>query len=248
MTKEQLSGMLIKIKNPLLLILIGVSFLLCGLTLHDVQTNQGVGLYLSLQLGQDNVALFNLLVDCMGILLLFTALILPCMALKRINPGSFFCLFSLYLALVPDVRPANLVHLGNTLANLTTRQIFSAENPPAALLGSLSDVALLFRTVLPLLLILVWTNRNTAPEKLQKWQIGLIVAEVFFIVLNILFPDISGETAYFMNYLLVVWCFAEWEKICDRFPKFGSWGMILLGGCWLSGLYRMIELMSIVKF
>lgn len=245
--KERLSSIFIKSKNPLILLVTGISFLLCCLTLHDIQTAQGVGLYLSMQFQQDNVSLFNLLVDCLGMLLLLTVLFLPCLMFKRMRIDSFFRFLSVYLAFIPTIRPASLVHLGNTLANLTTRPIFSTEKPWAALLGGATDIVLLFRSVLPLLLILFWINQAATPGKIKKWQIGIIVAEVIFAALHLLFPDLTTETAYFMNYLLLVWCFFEWEKICDRFPGFANWGMILFGGCWLRGIYRMLELMSIAN-
>lgn len=245
MTKKRLSSIFIKIKKPLLILVIGISFFLCYLTLHDMQTAQGVGLYLSMQFQQDNVFLFNILVDCLGGLLLLTALLLPCLTIRRLRFDSFFRFFSVYLAFIPTIRPASLVHLGDTFANLTTRQIFSAENPLTAMLGGIADIVLLLRSVLPLLLIMLWINQAYSPSKLQKWQIGIIVGEVIFILLHFLFPDLSAETAYFLNYLLLVWCFREWEKICDHFPKFADWGMILFGGCWLRGVYRMLELMSI---
>lgn len=248
MTKGQLSSLWKKFKNPFYLLVIGITFLFCAFTLHDIQSSQGVGLYLSMQFGQNNVLLFNLLVDCLGMLLLFIATFLPCLCMKRLQTDSVFRFFSVYLAMIPTIRPASLVHLGNTLANLTIRQISAAEKPFAALLDSLFDAAQLLRTLLPFLLVLVWINRTTATEKWKKWQIGILIAEVFFVILNILFPALSTETAYFMNYLLVVWGFYEWEKVCDRFPRFSSWGMILFGGCWLRGIYRMIELMSIVNF
>lgn len=248
MTKEHLSSLLKKSKNPLLFLFICITILFCAIALHDIQTVQGVGLYLSMQLGQDNVALFNLLADGLGMLLLLTALFLPCLFLKNLRSESFFRFLSVYLALIPTVRPASLVHLGNTLANMTVRPVFSTENPLVALLGSLSDTMSLLRILLPFLLILIGINRIASPEKIKKWQIFVIVGVVIFMVLNILFPDLSAETAYFMNYLLLVWCFDEWEKVCHRYPRFSSWGIILFGGCWLRGIYRMIELMSIVNF
>ena len=245
MMKERLASIFIKSRNFIFLLVIGISFLLCLLTLHDMQTAQGVGLYVSMQLQQDNVSVWNLLVDCVGMLLLFLVLFLPCLGLKRLQFDSFFRFMTVYLAFIPTIRPASLVHLGNTLATLTTGTIFSAENPWVALLDRVAELMPLLCCILPLWLILRRIHETAEPAKPAKWQFVILCAIVIFMILHLLFPALATETAYFVYYMLLILCFYEWEEICRRFPAFSNWGMILFGGCWLRGVYRMLELMSI---
>lgn len=226
-----------------MLILIGGSLLLCYFALHDVQMAQGAGLYLSIQF-QGNRSTYDFLVELAGMLLLFVAILIPCLAFKRVRPDSIFRFLSVYLALIPMVYPATLVHLTNTLKDLQFRDFGAVPNPATEVLAGIADTLFLFRMVIPFLVILLAINHAHAPAKLQKWQVVVLIAETFFILLYFLLPGLAEETAYFMNYFLLIWCFYEWEIICEQNPRFALWGNILFGGCLLRGIYRIIDLMS----
>ena len=102
-----------KIKNLNILFLIPILglFLLAYLTLHDLATAQGIGLYLALLQGQEERGRFDLLVDVVGMLLLLTVLVLPCILLKHQRTDSLLRLMTVYFAMLPSIGMGTLVHL-----------------------------------------------------------------------------------------------------------------------------------------
>ena len=70
-----------KLQNTLFLTCSIGALLLVLYTLHDMQTAEGAGLYLSILYGQSNRTPFDILVDIMGMLLLLALLLLPCLML-----------------------------------------------------------------------------------------------------------------------------------------------------------------------
>ena len=244
MTKKPLNCNNQKYTKWIYLLLTAGAFALAYLTLHDLQTAEGAGLYLSLKYGQSDRKGFDILVDIVGMLLLFAALFLPCLALKRLQSDSFFRITCVYLAFMPIMRPGVTVHLVDNLLNLKLRPSLPENNLTQLLLEGFADTVIVLRTELPLFLLLLMMTHSHGLSNLQKWQKIVIFSTFCLCIINFLFPAIAQETAYFMHYGLIIWCFSEWEKICERFPKFASWGNILFGGCYLRGIYRMIELMS----
>lgn len=216
-------------------------------TLHDLQTAEGVGLYLSIIFGQDDRTFFDILMDIIGMLLFLLALILPCIILKCRTCESFFRMLSLYIAFMPIIHPGITVHLNHTLMNLQYRQTLVDGNILTAILESFIEIAPIVLMLIPILLLSCAANRISGSQPLKVWQVIILALEVIVLLIHFLFPDLSQETSYLMHYLLLMWCFAEYDKLCQHHPSLAGWSMILFGGCWLRGIYRMIELMSITQ-
>lgn len=248
MTKNKLSPKQLNNFIKWLCILLSVAALSLALyALHDLQTAEGVGLYLSMLFGQADRTLFDIVTDIVGMFLFLTALLLPCILLKHRTWESFFRILSLYIAFIPIVHPAATVHLNHTLADLHYRQALVEGNILTAILESFVDILPIIQMLIPILLLSCTANQISGSRSSEVWHGIIIVLEVILLLLHFIFPDLSQETSYFMHYLLLIWLFAEYEKLCKRYPSFSNWSMILFMGCWLRGIYRMIELMSVTQ-
>ena len=220
-----------------------VAVLLALYTLHDLQTAEGAGLYLSMIFGQSQRTIFDILVDVMGMLLLFAMLLLPGLLLKHMGMASFFRFMSVYLAFMPIVHPGNVVHLGNSFLNMSLRQNISEGNLLQLLFVDCAPAFDALKYTLPLLLLLHAMCRMQKLKPFEKSRLFVFFIIVLF-VLYLLFGETAETTLYLLNYLLIVWCFAKWEALCKHSTSFGDWSIILFIGCMLRGIYRMLELIS----
>lgn len=87
------------------------TFLMILLTVHDMQTAQGVGLYLSMLGNYGSREIIDIIVDATSAVLLALLLAVPCFLMGRLNAESFFRLLAAYLALLPGVDLAAIVHI-----------------------------------------------------------------------------------------------------------------------------------------
>lgn len=212
-------------------------------TLHDLQTAEGAGLYLSLLYGQANRTPFDILVDIMGMLLLLALLLLPCLFLKHLRLASFFRLLSVYLAIMPIVHPGNAVHLSSALWDLSLRENLLKGNFLQILFTDCVPVFELLRFILPFLLLLLAINRTQGITGFQKARF-LFPCIIVVFALYLLFDGIAETALYLLYYLLLILCFAEWEAACKHSTGFSNRSLILFAGCLLRGIYRMLELIS----
>ncbi len=238
-TQEKLN----RYQNLLFLICSAIALGLAFYTLHDMQTAEGAGLYLSILYGQTNRVPFDILVNIMGMLLFLALLLLPCLLLEHLSHASFFRLLAVYLALIPTAHPGNAVHLSNALFNLSFRESILQGNFLKILFVECVPVFETLKLILPFLLLLTFMNSTLHISGFQKKKIWLPCILVLFI-LYLLFDCIAETTLYLLHYFLIVWCFGEWEATCKHSPRFANWSMILFIGCLLRGVYRMLELIS----
>ncbi len=212
-------------------------------TLHDLQTAEGAGLYLSILYGQANRTPFDVLVDIMGMLLLLALLLLPCLLLKHLRLASFFRLLSVYLAIMPIVHPGNAVHLSSALLDLSLRENLLKGNLLEILFTDCVPAFELLKFILPFLLLLLAINRAQSITGFQKARFFFPCIIIVF-VLYLLFDGIAEIALYLLYYLLLIWSFAEWEAACKHSTRFANWSLIIFVGCLLRGIYRMLELIS----
>lgn len=212
-------------------------------TLHDMQTAEGAGLYLSLLYGQTNRILFDLLVDIMGMLVFWAILLLPCLLLKHLNSGSFFRLLAVFLAIMPIAHPGDAVHLGNKLIHLQLRESLLNGDLMHILFMECVPAFEVIKYTIPFLILLIFTNKNLHLPNLQQKKLLFSCILVLFI-LYLLFDNIEETTLYLLHYFLLIWCFGEWETTCKHSPRFANWSLILFIGCLLRGIYRMLEMVS----
>lgn len=231
------------IKTGSILLFLG-ALLLALFTLHDLQTAEGVGLYLAMLCGREERRNFDLLADIVGMLLLLACLLFPCIILKYRRAEAFFHMAALYLAFIPTVSPGSTVHLPDRLQSLSINPAMIEGSLGRAFLESFSNISDIFLMLFPLLLLCLAVNREHKNAPMERWKKGILALEFVLLLLHFLFPTISQEISFIMVYTLVIWIFAELETLCLSYPGFSNWGMILYGGCLLRGIYRMIELMS----
>ena len=139
---------------------------IAGLTLHDMQTAEGAGLYLAIKAGAEDRRMYDLAVDAAGMLCLLVLLLLPCLLQKRLRPAPFLRFASASLAFLPVVSMALLVHLADGTEEMALRQAISMGQPGAALLEWLGELLPALSVGLPVLILAFGMVRAGSAEEL----------------------------------------------------------------------------------
>ena len=139
---------------------------IAGLTLHDMQTAEGAGLYLAIKAGAEDRRMYDFAVDAAGMLCLLMLLLLPCLLQKRLRPAPFLRFASASLAFLPVVSMALLVHLADGTEEMALRQAISMGQPGAALLEWLGELLPALSVGLPVLILAFGMVRAGSPEDL----------------------------------------------------------------------------------
>lgn len=228
----------------LILVSLFGSFALAFYTLHDLQTAEGAGLYLSITYNSSSRILFDAVIDITGMLLLFLVTFLPILIMGKASLDSFFRFFSIYLAFMPIIHPGNVVHLLNAFQNITFRPNLINCNWENFLFQDLQPIFDMLKWLLPLILLLYAFNKISGGTKVsyRKWFLFLFL---IFIFCFCIFENIAFTFLYLAYYLLFLWLFKETETFFLICPSFAPWSYILFGGCLLRGIYRMLHLISI---
>lgn len=244
---------------------------MAGLTLHDMQTAEGAGLYLAIKAGAEDRRMYDFAVDAAGMLCLLLLLLLPCLLQKRLRPAPFLRFASASLAFLPVTSMALLVHLADGTEEMALRQAISMGQPGAALLEWLGELLPALSAGLPVLILAFGMVRAGSAEELagragspkdlagkaegagssektrpHPWlprAAGL--AALALSAVSLLFPALSDICVYLIVYLLLAAAFSLWEKLHDAHPGLNAWGWILFGGFWLRAVERMLEIMSV---
>lgn len=139
---------------------------MAGLTLHDMQTAEGAGLYLAIKAGAEDRRMYDFAVDAAGMLCLLMLLLLPCLLQKRLRPAPFLRFASASLAFLPVVSMALLVHLADGTEEMALRQAISMGQPGAALLEWLGELLPALSVGLPVLILAFGMVRAGSAEEL----------------------------------------------------------------------------------
>lgn len=139
---------------------------IAGLTLHDMQTAEGAGLYLAIKAGAEDRRMYDFAVDAAGMLCLLMLLLLPCLLQKRLRPAPFLRFASASLAFLPVVSMALLVHLADGTEEMALRQAISKGQPGAALLEWLGELLPALSVGLPVLILAFGMVRAGSAEEL----------------------------------------------------------------------------------
>ena len=139
---------------------------IAGLTLHDMQTAEGAGLYLAIKAGAEDRRMYDFAVDAAGMLCLLVLLLLPCLLQKRLRPAPFLRFASASLAFLPVVSLALLVHLADGTEEMALRQAISMGQPGAALLEWLGELLPALSAGLPVLILAFGMVRAGSAEEL----------------------------------------------------------------------------------
>ena len=214
------------------------TFLMACLALHDMQTSEGVGLYIALSLQSENRFVFDLLVDVLGAVSLLLFVAVPCMG-KNGKLRKMLLLLVAYVALMPTVSLDSLVHLFNNQDNY---RICSGMEQ---LLVGLEQVAPVVGFWLPTLCLLLAAGRiQEKSRKLSAQQRIILMIQPVLAIFTVLFPGFSSHLSFVMQYLLLLSAFEAWERLHENVLEYSPWEAVLFGGLWLRGVYVLFELMS----
>lgn len=221
-----------------------------ALTLHDMQTAEGTGLYLAICAGTESRRLFyDLAVDAGGMLCLLALAAAPCIVWRRLHPGAFLRILAACLAFLPTVSTASLVHLADGTDKIMLREAILEGNLGEALMEGLAGWMPILVLGVPILILAAaaQAERPAAGEGRipAPGRRALSALLMSLMVLALLFPILAAHCMFVAAYLLLLRGLAAGERLCDSYPKWNLWGGVLYGIFWLRGIGRMMEVMSI---
>lgn len=230
--------------NWIIIGIIFVTFILAFLCLNDMQTAEGVGLYLTLLLGLPERTWMDWIVNVLGILCLFLLLFCPCVFLKRRNVGSFLRLMTAYLALMPTVSLAGLVHIFDAPGPLSLQEDFLQGNILKGFFDGIRNLMPVLRIGLPLLCLLLAEEKSVTGAKGVRYR---IICPVLLLLSAgiILFPVLSPFLAHMLQYLLLLLCFEAWENLLLKYPQKQLVWSIIFFLFWSRGIYQIFNLMAV---
>lgn len=201
-------------------------FAMAVFAIHDMQTAEGVGLFFALKAGKERL-LFDLIVDgCAGAALLFLVS-LPGLLLKRRGMTVRLRFLLAFLAFMPKLSMAYLLHPMQGEAGI-----------------ALDQPVFVLQTVLPFLCIFAAGAATTSEETGWKRWNGLCFAgAVLMLAASFFVPNLQQLLYFLIVYLLLFVCFDLWERLWLKYPALNTWGWILFGGLSLRSFYVLAEIM-----
>lgn len=217
------------------------------MTVHDVQTAQGIGLYLSQFVLDGSRMVFDILVDTLAVTVLVLLLIVPCFFLSLLKPECFFRLLAVCLALLPEVDLGRLVHIFDQPGPFALQQSIIEGDVLAAFFYGMKEMEPVLQLGIPVLCLLLIGNHAAGKNFMKKWYKTILWYEIPLCLGVFLFPVIAPFLSFFMQYFLLIVCFDSWEQWYQEHLIMRRWGMVLFGGFWLRSVYLMIQAMSVWK-
>ena len=210
---------------------------------HDMQTADGVGLYLAMKFGQKNRLPFDLLCDGIRMAGFLGLLGATCAVRGHRSLTAFARLMCAWLAFMPILSMAELLHLpdeavrGMTLADSGLLERFVEGE---------SVIAGIFKAWLPLFFLLFCGYVLKKPgTKVPGWYRICVVIQALLLACVFIIPGWSAAFVEILLYLLLVMTFDLWERWLSENPALEKWSALLFGLMWLRGIFRLVELMSI---
>lgn len=200
-------------------------FGLAVLTIHDMQTAEGVGLYFALKLGRGRLA-FDAAADLLGVLGLLCLAVIPCRILRYRSLGASLRFLLLFLAFMPALSMAYLI------------------DPFQETDAAFPDLLLfVLQSLLPfacLTAIALWT---VVPSFWKKWYGVCCGAAVLLAVFSFCVPTLQQLSNFVLVYLILLVCFDLWECLCGHYPALEKWRWILFGGLGCRAFYTLSQIM-----
>lgn len=201
-------------------------FVMAVLAIHDMQFAEGVGLYFALKAEKDRL-LFDLSVDGLAAAALLFLVTLPCLLLKRREMTVRLRFLIAFLAFMPTLSMAYLIHLMQEEAEIT-----------------LSSPVYVLQTILPLLCLLAAGGAVSQGEKVWKrWYSLCCAGAVLLFAAALLVPNLQQLLYFFIVYLFLLICFDLWERLWLKYPALNTWGWIFFGGLALRAFYVLSEVL-----
>ncbi|MBE5867828.1 MAG: hypothetical protein E7293_02570 [Lachnospiraceae bacterium] len=216
--------------------LIFIQLLLALITMHDMATAQGIGLYVAIQCKSAQRLPFDILVDMVAMAALLLALILPHRLLPHKGLASFFRLMAAYFAFLPKQDLASLIHLfdGHNLLR------FSFD-----LYTGFHLLSVFLREMAPVLIILFLLYKNSGFD-IQKRHLALLVTQGALCIGMLILPELSQILMHSVCYILLLVAYDWWEHLCSA--AHALYQKILIGLIFAllfgRGCYLMLDMMN----
>lgn len=246
---QQIAGL----TGPIAIILNIILLLVCTYALWDVQTAQGVGLYLAIRMGLEHTAGLDILCAGAFIFILLLMILLPCLLLKHLSPLAFLRLFALYLAFIPAISTAYLVHLTDGPLFVISPDLWPGLTP-VALYNATGYMFPVLQFAVPAFALLYGcgyalaenSDNEHIPSKFSFPRVfpALIFIAVLLMIATILFYPLAPLTEYLLWYVLLLTAFHIWEKLISASRNLQMPGHILTCLLLVRGIYRIMELIS----
>ena len=210
---------------------------------HDMQTADGVGLYLAMHFGQKDRLPFDILCDVIRMAGVLTLLGAACAATGHRNLTAFARLLCAWISFMPIFSMAELVHLPDEAVRSMTladsgllERFWEGESVTAGI----------FKVWLPLFFfIFLGFTLKKAGNKVPGWYRICVVIQILLLACVFIIPGWAVVFVEILLYLLLVMTFDLWERWLADNPVLAKWSAILFGLMWLCGVFRLVELMSV---
>lgn len=224
-------------KQLLCVCMAACTFLMACIALHDRQTAEGVGLYFAIAFHREDRLAFDLLVDGLGAVALLLLVTVPCAG--RAGKLMKACLLLVaFVALMPAVSPASLIHLFSNPEN------YRICNGVKELMTGGSLLAPVAGGYLPAFCLLLAAGRLHGNGRISVRQRVFLAAQPALAVLALMFPEFAPHLSFVMQYLFLLAVFEAWERLHENAEPFSVWEIVLFLGLWLRSGYVLFELMS----
>ena len=221
--------------NTLFLMPIAGIIILAGITLHDVATAQGIGLYFSILAGNVDRIGYDLAVDIIGMIALLLVLILPGILLKHRGIDSLLRFAAVYFSFMPAISLGYLAHLfdGHSL------WMFEFDWQI-----NLNHLVSFLQIVIPAMFILGFFYIQHGMV-IKKWHKCLLYSCILLGACALFMPELSDVAFQIIYYFLAIIAFDWWEILYSKavlFEKVILWLIFVVFYC--RGCLQMLELMS----
>jgi len=240
-----------KVSEIVLILINMVCFLFTLVAVRDMHVSQGVGLFFCVMVGAGDKAIFDIGVDIVCALALLTLIILPCAGFRKIKPEAVFRFFSVFLAVMPVLSLAYLVHLPDGPQTFAIRESISNGNVLKSIAetgGALYSVIVILIPMMILFMGLktIYKKQNEKENAfifgIREWSaLGLCI---FLVIGSWVFPGLENLLCFGLAYILLIKTFAIWESVVDRNDHVRNFSFILYGGCMMRGIFLLIRMMS----
>lgn len=209
---------------------------------HDMQTADGVGLYLAMKAGAENRLPYDILCDVLRGAGLLAMLMASCLLTRNMNLKSFSRLFFAWLAWMPVFSMAELLHFPDeTILHLSLAESGLWESVQ---IGD-SELLALFRVWIPVVCLLLAANQLSGIKVREKWYLPVAAVQMISAGAILIMPGWASLFREVICYLLLLLCFDLWEKWLREKVQLQKWSCALFSIMWLRGVWRLIELMSV---
>lgn len=234
---------LLKNKNCVYFI-VSISVLgLVFIALHDMQTALGVGLYISIYAGAEDRVVYDIVTDVAMLIALILLIGIPSLFNKKQKIEKFTRFLFVFLAFIPQLSPAYLVHFFDTNDLLQIRLEFIEGEVIAGVLEGLKYSASLLQMIIPMFCLLLLFCSIKEKKIIKPFYYVLIGLGLFMEIGIMFFPGIDELLCFVMTYCLLLVMFDMWEGLLREYSGMNTWGWILFGGLGLRGIYRLLEMM-----